>query len=60
MSFASSYSLGALGAFCAFLISGLTELNIWDHEIITLVYFTFGLNIALYNQFKADSKEIIK
>jgi O-antigen ligase len=57
--FVSSYSLGVLGAFCAFLVSGLTELNIWDQEIITLVYFTFGLNIAFNNQIKPDSKEII-
>jgi O-antigen ligase len=55
--FVSSYSLGVLGAFCAFLVSGLTELNIWDQEIITLVYFTFGLNIALNNLIKPDSKE---
>lgn len=45
--FLSSYSLGTIGVLTAFIISGLTELNIWDHEIITLVYFTFALNIAL-------------
>lgn len=44
--FASSYSLGALAAFCGFLISGLTELNFFDHEITTLIWFTFGLNVA--------------
>jgi hypothetical protein len=46
--FVSSYALGAFATFCAFLISGLTELNFWDHEITTLVYFIFGLNIAFY------------
>jgi hypothetical protein len=44
--FISSYSLGVLGAFTAFLVAGLTEMNIWDHEIITLVYFSIGLNLA--------------
>ena len=44
----SSFALGVLGSFCAFLVSGLTELNFWDHEIATLVYFIFGLNIAFY------------
>jgi len=46
--FVSSYAFGALATFCAFLVSGLTELNFWDHEIATLVYFIFGLNIAFY------------
>jgi hypothetical protein len=49
--FASSYSLGALGTFVAFLFSGLTELNFGDHEIITLVWFIFGLNLAFYRNY---------
>jgi O-antigen ligase len=53
--FVSSYALGALAAFCGFIISGLTELNFWDHEITTLIWFTFGLNIALFKSFKQDS-----
>jgi hypothetical protein len=44
----SSFALGVIGSFCAFLVSGLTELNFWDHEIATLIYFIFGLNIAFY------------
>jgi hypothetical protein len=51
-SFISSYALGVIGAFFAFLVSGLTELNFGDQEIITLVWFTFGLNIAFYNLYK--------
>lgn len=47
--FISSYALGVIGAFCAFLASGLTELNFSDHEIVTLVWFTFGLNAAFFN-----------
>ncbi|MGD8306322.1 MAG: O-antigen ligase family protein [Ignavibacteria bacterium] len=47
--FISSYAIGVLAAFCAALASGLTELNFWDQEITTLIYFTFGLNLALYN-----------
>ncbi|MCL5030285.1 MAG: O-antigen ligase family protein [Bacteroidetes bacterium] len=46
--FISSYALGAIGGFCAFLVSGLTEFNFGDQEIITLVWFTFGFNLALY------------
>ncbi len=57
--FISSYALGAIGAFAAFLISGLTELNFGDQEIITLVWFTVGLNIAfrhhLIRQQKANN-----
>lgn len=54
--FISSYALGALAAFCGFIISGLTELNFWDHEITTLIWFTFGLNIALFKSVKPDLK----
>jgi len=53
--FISSFSLGVIGALSAFIVSGLTELNIWDHEIITLVYFTFALNVALNRCIKNES-----
>jgi len=46
--FAYSYSIGVLASFGGFLVSGLTELNFWDHEITTLLWFTFGLNVAIY------------
>lgn len=46
--FVSSYSLGALAAFIGFLVSGLAEWNFGDQEIITMVWFTLGLNIAFY------------
>jgi len=49
--FASSYSIGVLASFGGFLVSGLTELNFWDHEITTLLWFTFGLNVAFYKSF---------
>jgi len=55
--FISSYALGALASFCAFTVAGLTEMNFGDHEIITLVWFTFGLNIALY-KFSKQNKEV--
>lgn len=54
--FASSFALGTLAAFCGFIISGLTELNFWDHEIATLIWFTFGLNVAIFNSVKPDKK----
>lgn len=53
---ASSYALGTLAAFCGFIISGLTELNFWDHEIATLIWFTFGLNVAFFRSVKPDKK----
>ncbi|PJA98380.1 MAG: hypothetical protein CO128_07615, partial [Ignavibacteriales bacterium CG_4_9_14_3_um_filter_30_11] len=55
--FVSSYSLGALASFCAFVVAGLTEMNFGDHEIITLVWFTLGLNIALF-KLSNKNKEI--
>jgi O-antigen ligase len=52
--FIASYSLGALAAFVNILIAGLSELNFWDQEIATLIYFTVGLNIALYFRYKEE------
>lgn len=49
--FSSSYSLGTLGAFTGFLVSGLAEWNFGDQEIITMVWFTLGLNIAFYKTY---------
>lgn len=54
--FLSSYALGALGGFCGFLVAGLTEMNFWDQEITTLVWFTFGLNYALYLVWRKEKK----
>ena len=53
--FVASYSLGAFAAFIGFLVSGLTELNFWDHEITTLIWFTFGLNLALLKYVRPDT-----
>lgn len=47
--FASSFALGATGTFVAFLVSGLGEFNFGDQEIITLIWFIFGMNFAIYN-----------
>lgn len=47
--FAHSFSIGTIASFSGFLVSGLTELNFFDHEIATLVWFTFGLNFAFYS-----------
>lgn len=49
--FVSSISLGALAMFIGFLFSGLGEWNFGDQEIITIVWFTVGLNIALYKAY---------
>jgi O-antigen ligase len=46
--FASSFSLGVIGSFVAFLVAGLTEMNFGDHEIITMVWFMVGMNYAFY------------
>ncbi|MCC6551141.1 MAG: O-antigen ligase family protein [Ignavibacteriaceae bacterium] len=39
-------TLGVIGAFTGFLVSGLTEWNFGDHEIITMVWFFVGLVVA--------------
>ncbi len=55
--FVSSFSLGVLGMFVGFLFSGLAEWNFGDHEIITLVWFLVGLNIAFYNLFNKKTAQ---
>ncbi|HEX2865735.1 MAG TPA: O-antigen ligase family protein [Ignavibacteriales bacterium] len=55
--FASSYALGALAAFVGFLGSGLAEWNFGDHEIITMVWFTLGLNLAFYFSYKRKTSK---
>lgn len=52
--FISSYALGTLGGLIAFIVAGLTEWNFGDHEIITMVWFTIGLCIGLYNSYKRE------
>lgn len=52
--YASSYSLGTLAAFIGFLFSGIGEWNFGDQEIITLVWFTLGLNIAFYKNYSSE------
>jgi hypothetical protein len=54
--FIASYSLGALASFVSILIAGLSELNFWDQEIATLIYFTVGLNIALFLRYKKENQ----
>jgi hypothetical protein len=46
--FVSSFALGVIGAFSAFMVSGLTELNFWNFQMATLIFFIFGLNFAFY------------
>lgn len=50
--FMSSYAMGALGCFISFLVAGLTEWNFGDHEVITMVWFVLGLDIALFRVYK--------
>jgi len=52
--FVSSYALGATAAYVGFLFSGLGEWNFGDQEIITMVWFTLGLNIAFYKSYLKD------
>ncbi len=49
--FASSYALGTIAALTTIVIAGLTEMNFFDHEIITLLWFTFGLNVAIFKRY---------
>ena len=52
--FASSYALGTIAALSTIVIAGLTEMNFFDHEIITLLWFTFGLNAAIYKRYNSN------
>lgn len=52
--FISSYSLGTIAALSTIIIAGLTEMNFFDQEIITLLWFTFGLNIAVWKRYKKN------
>jgi hypothetical protein len=54
--FIASYSIGALASFVSILFAGLSELNFWDQEIATLIYFTVGLNIALFIRYKENNQ----
>ena len=54
--FVSSYALGATAVFIGFLFSGLGEWNFGDQEIITMVWFTLGLNIAFYKSYLKNSR----
>ncbi|MCX6168808.1 MAG: O-antigen ligase family protein [Ignavibacteriales bacterium] len=54
--FVSSYSLGAAAAFVGFLFSGLAEWNFGDQEIITMIWFTLGLNIAFHKSYLKSNK----
>ncbi|MEE9186513.1 MAG: hypothetical protein V3U10_00595, partial [Bacteroidota bacterium] len=42
-----SVSLGAFSVFVAFLVAGLFEWNFGDHEIMTLIWVSVGLSLAL-------------
>ena len=56
--FASSFSLGALGGFVSFIAAGLTEYNIGDHEVITLVWFTLAISIAFSKSIEKEEAEV--
>jgi hypothetical protein len=61
--FINSYALGAIAGLACTLFAGLTELNFWDQEIATLIYFTVGLSAALFKHHKNEdekTKEEIK
>ncbi len=53
--FASSYALGTIAALSTIVIAGLTEMNFFDHEIITLLWFTFGLNVAIFKRYNKQN-----
>lgn len=56
--FSSSFAAGALGCLVSFFFAGLTEWNFGDHEVITMVWFITGLNIAFYKLYlRAQTKK---
>jgi hypothetical protein len=56
--FASSFSLGALGGFVSFIAAGLTEYNIGDHEVITLVWFTLAISMAFSKSIEKEETQM--
>jgi O-antigen ligase len=57
---ASSYALGAIGCITFIVVSGLTELNFFDHEVATLLWFSIGLNLAFLKNVKPAAENEIK
>lgn len=57
---ASSYALGAIGCITFIVVSGLTELNFFDHEVATLLWFSIGLNLAFLKSVKQTTENEIK
>lgn len=55
LSFASSFSLGAIGGYAAFLVAGITEYNFGDHEVITMVWFTLAISLSFKKNFKIEN-----
>lgn len=53
---ASSFAIGALASFVGFIASGLGEYNFGDQEILTMVWFTIGLNLAFYFNYLKKTK----
>lgn len=44
----SSFILGSIASFVAFTFSGVGEYNFGDQEIMTVLWFIIGMNLALY------------
>lgn len=55
---ASSVAIAAIATFIGFLASGLGEYNFGDQEIITMVWFTVGLNLAFYINYKNNHGKV--
>lgn len=54
--FISSYTIGTMGGMIAFIVAGFTEWNFGDHEIITMIWFSTGLCIGLFNSYKSEKQ----
>ena len=55
--FISSYTMGVLACFIAFLFAGLAEWNFGDQEIITVIWFSLGLNFAFYRDYLKNKNQ---
>lgn len=53
--FSYAFVLGAIGAISSFIVSGFTEYNFSDHEIIVFVWFTTGMTLALAKINKSEN-----
>ncbi len=52
----SSFMIGTIASFVSFAFAGLGEYNYGDQEIMTVLWFLLGLNLAFYRVLSGENK----